>query len=59
MGFVKRMALAGGPAEARQHLRNLAELGVNSVTVFPLGKDRMATVRAFRACAATTGDGAA
>jgi 5,10-methylenetetrahydromethanopterin reductase len=48
--FVKRMALAGGRAEARQHVRTLAELGVDSVTVFPLGTDRMATVRAFREC---------
>jgi 5,10-methylenetetrahydromethanopterin reductase len=45
--FVKRMALAGGKDEARQHLRDLAGLGVDSVTVFPLGPDRMATVRAF------------
>jgi 5,10-methylenetetrahydromethanopterin reductase len=53
LDFVKRMALAGGRAEARQHLRNLAELGVDSVTVFPLAKDRMATVRAFRECASS------
>ena len=45
--FVKRMALAGGTDEARQHLRDLAGLGVDSVTVFPLGPDRMGTVRAF------------
>jgi 5,10-methylenetetrahydromethanopterin reductase len=50
--FVKRMALAGGRAEARQHLRDLAGLGVDSVTVFPLGADRMATIRAFADCAA-------
>jgi 5,10-methylenetetrahydromethanopterin reductase len=49
--FVKRMALAGGAAEAREHLRTLAGLGVDSVTVFPLGQDRMATVRAFADCA--------
>ena len=51
VGFVKRMALAGGRAEAREHLRTLASLGVDSVTVFPLGADRMATVRAFAECA--------
>jgi 5,10-methylenetetrahydromethanopterin reductase len=51
VGFVKRMALAGGRAEAREHLRTLAGLGVDSVTVFPLGADRMATVRAFQECA--------
>ena len=50
LDFVKRMALAGGRTETRQHLRNLTELGVDSVTVFPLAKDRMATVRAFREC---------
>lgn len=50
--FVKRMALAGGRDEAREHLRTLAGLGVDSVTVFPLGADRMATVRAFADCAA-------
>jgi 5,10-methylenetetrahydromethanopterin reductase len=50
--FVKRMALAGGKDEARQHLRTLAGLGVDSVTVFPLGPDRMATVRAFADCVA-------
>jgi 5,10-methylenetetrahydromethanopterin reductase len=49
--FVKRMALAGGRAEAREHIRTLTGLGVDSVTVFPLGKHRMATVRAFRDCA--------
>jgi 5,10-methylenetetrahydromethanopterin reductase len=52
VGFVKRMALAGGRAEARQHLRDLAGLGVDSVTVFPLGTDRMATIRAFADCVA-------
>jgi len=51
VSFVKRMALAGGRAEAREHLRTLAGLGVDSVTVFPLGADRMATVRAFAECA--------
>ena len=52
VGFVKRMALAGGRAEARQHLRDLAGLGVDSVTVFPLGADRMATIRTFADCVA-------
>jgi 5,10-methylenetetrahydromethanopterin reductase len=48
--FVKRMALAGGRAEAREHVRVLSGLGVDSMTVFPLAADRMATVRAFREC---------
>jgi alkanesulfonate monooxygenase SsuD/methylene tetrahydromethanopterin reductase-like flavin-dependent oxidoreductase (luciferase family) len=45
--FVKRMALAGGRAEAAAHIATLREIGVDSVTVFPLGPNRMATVRAF------------
>jgi 5,10-methylenetetrahydromethanopterin reductase len=48
--FVRRMALAGGSAEARQHIRNLAGLGIDSITVFPLGAQRMRTVEAFREC---------
>ena len=32
--------------------RALAGLGVDSVTVFPLGADRMATIRAFADCVA-------
>jgi hypothetical protein len=44
------MALAGGSAEARQHIRNLAGLGIESVTVFPLGAQRMRTVELFREC---------
>jgi len=50
--FVRRMALAGGSAEARQHIRNLAGLGIDSITVFPLGARRMETVERFRACVA-------
>ncbi len=50
--FVHRMALAGGSAEARQHVRNLAELGIDFITVFPLGPRRMHTVERFRDCVA-------
>jgi 5,10-methylenetetrahydromethanopterin reductase len=54
--FVHRMALAGGSAEARQHIRNLAGLGIDSITVFPLGARRMHTVELFGECvAAETG----
>jgi 5,10-methylenetetrahydromethanopterin reductase len=51
--FVRRMALAGGKAAAREHIRNLAELGVDGMTVFPLGGDatsRLATVISFAEC---------
>ena len=52
--FVHRMALAGGSAQARQHIRNLAELGIDHLTVFPLGPNRMRTVSAFQQCIAAT-----
>jgi 5,10-methylenetetrahydromethanopterin reductase len=48
--FVQRMALAGGSDTARRHIRGLFELGIDSVTVFPLGDSRMDTVRRFRDC---------
>jgi 5,10-methylenetetrahydromethanopterin reductase len=47
LDFVQRMALCGGVASARAHIRNLSDLGVDAITVFPLSKDRMATVRGF------------
>ena len=46
-GFVRRMALAGNSAEAAGRIRDVLGAGVDSVHVFPLGDDRMATVRAF------------
>lgn len=49
--FVRRMALSGGIDVAREHIRNLARLGVDSVNVFPLGQDRLGTIRSFMAAA--------
>ena len=46
--FVHRMALAGDLDRAKEHLRNMRDLGVDGVSVFPLGEDRMKTVRNFR-----------
>lgn len=46
--FVHRMALAGDLDRAKEHLRNMRDLGVDCVSVFPLGEDRMKTVRNFR-----------
>jgi 5,10-methylenetetrahydromethanopterin reductase len=46
--FVHRMALAGDISRAKDHLRNMRDLGVDCVSVFPLGEDRMQTVRSFR-----------
>ncbi|MFC5747495.1 LLM class flavin-dependent oxidoreductase [Actinomadura rugatobispora] len=51
--FVRRMALAGDRAAAREHIRTLAKLGIDSMTVFPIGGDatsRLATVTAFAEC---------
>ena len=45
--FVRKMALAGDSAEAAERIRGVLGAGVDSVHVFPLGADRMATVRAF------------
>lgn len=46
--FVEQMALYGGVEAAREHIRTLTGLGVDSINVFPLGDDRLATVRGFR-----------
>lgn len=46
--FVRRMALYGGVSEAREHIRTLVSLGVDSLNVFPLGEDRLATIRGFQ-----------
>lgn len=41
------MALAGDAQEAADRIRGVLDTGVDSVHLFPLGTDRMATVRAF------------
>src|SRR5258708_34841337 len=41
------MALAGDAQEASERIGDVLRAGVDSVHVFPLGPDRMATVRAF------------
>ncbi|WP_326643895.1 LLM class flavin-dependent oxidoreductase [Streptosporangium sp. NBC_01755] len=48
--FVHRMSLAGGKDRAREHIKNMLELDVECVSVFPLGDDRMKTVRYFKEC---------
>jgi len=50
--FVRRMALSGNRASVAKHVENLRELGVDCMTVFPLGGDattRMRTVSEFAA----------
>ena len=41
------MALAGDAQDAAERIRGVLDAGVDSVHVFPLGTDRMTTVRAF------------
>ena len=48
--FVGKVALAGGPEQARERLEAVLGAGSDSVHVFPLGPDRMQTVRAFARC---------
>jgi 5,10-methylenetetrahydromethanopterin reductase len=50
--FVRKMAFAGGAGEAREHLQTLADLGVDSVNIFPLGAKRRETIEAFAQVAA-------
>lgn len=44
---VRRLALAGTPADARAKVEMLLSAGVSDVTVFPLGAGRLETVRRF------------
>jgi 5,10-methylenetetrahydromethanopterin reductase len=48
--YVQKMAFAGNRAHARAHIRALGELGVDSISVFPLGPRREHTIREFAAC---------
>ena len=45
--FVRKMAFAGDSRQAEAHLVTLAGLGVDSVTLFPLGLKRRETIEAF------------
>ena len=45
--FVRKVALAGNQRRATGQIRAALDAGADSVHVFPLGHDRMATVRAF------------
>lgn len=55
--FVRKVALAGDRADARERIEAVLGAGADSIHVFPLGADRMATVRAFAtAVREVTGD---
>lgn len=45
--FVRKVALAGNQRRATGQIRAALDSGADSVHVFPLGRDRMATVRAL------------
>jgi 5,10-methylenetetrahydromethanopterin reductase len=48
--FVRSVALAGDAEQARARIAAAVEAGADSVSVFPLGADRMQTVEAFSSC---------
>jgi 5,10-methylenetetrahydromethanopterin reductase len=48
--FVEKVALAGDEGDARKRIRSVFSAGADSIHVFPLGDDRMDTVRAFSRC---------
>lgn len=60
--FVRKVALSGNRARAARQIRIALDAGADSVHVFPLGQDRLATIREFAAAwsdavAATTAGG--
>lgn len=48
--FVRCVALAGNEDRARERIETVLAAGADSVNVFPLGEERMRTVRSFAAC---------
>ena len=58
-GFVRRVALAGDAAHARERIEAVAAAGADSIHVFPLGEHRMQTIEAFSRCFADVSNGAA
>lgn len=53
--FVQKMALAGNRDRTSALLAELVATGVDSISVFPLGEDRIATVDAFIECCDAVG----
>jgi 5,10-methylenetetrahydromethanopterin reductase len=48
--FVRKVAISGDQERTRSQIRDLLTAGVDGVGVFPLGHERMETVRRFAAC---------
>lgn len=53
--FIRKVALSGSRARTRDQLRDAFSAGADSVHVFPLGGDRMTTIRAFLECLPSPG----
>jgi 5,10-methylenetetrahydromethanopterin reductase len=45
--FVRKVALSGSRQRASEQIRHALDVGADSVHVFPLGADRLGTIRAF------------
>jgi 5,10-methylenetetrahydromethanopterin reductase len=45
--FVRRVALSGTRQDATERINSVLDAGADSIQLFPLGDDRMSTVRAF------------
>ena len=56
--FVRKVALAGDAAAARERIEAVAAAGADSIHVFPLGGNRIQTVEAFAACFDDVSEGA-
>jgi 5,10-methylenetetrahydromethanopterin reductase len=48
--FVRKVALSGGGERTRAQIRDVLAAGADAVNVFPLGRERMETIRSFAAC---------
>jgi 5,10-methylenetetrahydromethanopterin reductase len=48
--FVEKVALAGDESDAGERVRLVSQAGADSIHVFPLGDNRMNTIRAFSRC---------
>jgi 5,10-methylenetetrahydromethanopterin reductase len=56
--FVRKVALAGDAAAARERIEAVAAAGADSIHVFPLGGNRMQTIEAFASCFDDVSEGA-
>lgn len=50
--MVEAFTLSGSPAQVRQRLADMAAVGINHVTFFPMGEERIAAIERFAAALA-------